>query len=85
MRWRTYNRLAERFEAYDDMTYPDDSTLCALVAELMRRSRQKESRNLLANAVLAAAKSREPGAPFLGGFRKESPGGRPGAQSRDEI
>jgi hypothetical protein len=31
MRWRTYNRLAQRFEAYDDMTYPDDSTLSALV------------------------------------------------------
>jgi hypothetical protein len=30
MRWRTYNRLAGRFEAYDDMTYPDDSTLPAL-------------------------------------------------------
>jgi hypothetical protein len=39
MRWRTYNRLAERFEAYDDMTYPDDSTLPALVARLMRRCR----------------------------------------------
>jgi hypothetical protein len=39
MRWRTYKRLAERFEAYDDMTYPDDSTLCALAAKLMRRSR----------------------------------------------
>jgi hypothetical protein len=39
MRWRTYNRLAERFEAYDDMTYPDDSTLCALAAKLTRRSR----------------------------------------------
>jgi hypothetical protein len=36
MRWRTYNRLAERFEAYDDMTYPDDS---AFIAKLMRRSR----------------------------------------------
>jgi hypothetical protein len=31
MRWRTYNRLAERFDAYDDMTYPDD-----LPAKLMR-------------------------------------------------
>ena len=39
MRWRTYNRLAERFDAYDDMTYPDDSTLPALVARLMRRDR----------------------------------------------
>jgi hypothetical protein len=39
MRWRTYNRLAERFEIYDDMTYPDDSTLPALVAKLMRRGR----------------------------------------------
>jgi hypothetical protein len=39
MRWRTYNRLAERFEVYDDMTYPDDSTLSALVAKLMRRVR----------------------------------------------
>ena len=36
MRWRTYNRLAERFEIYDDMTYPDDSTL---IAKLMRRDR----------------------------------------------
>jgi hypothetical protein len=39
MRGRTYNRLAERFDAYDDMTYPDDSRLPALVAKLMRRSR----------------------------------------------
>ena len=39
MRWRTYNRLAERFEVYDDMTYPDDSTLPALVAKLSRRVR----------------------------------------------
>jgi hypothetical protein len=39
MRWRTYNRLVERFDAYDDMTYPDDSTLCALAAKLMRRGR----------------------------------------------
>jgi hypothetical protein len=39
MRWRTYNRLAERFEVYDDMRYPDDSTLPALVAKLMRRTR----------------------------------------------
>jgi hypothetical protein len=39
MRWRTYNRLVERFDAYDDMTFPDDSTLPALVAKLMRRSR----------------------------------------------
>ena len=39
MRWRTYKRLAERFDAYDDMTYPDDSTLPALVAKLMRRAR----------------------------------------------
>jgi hypothetical protein len=39
MRWRTYKRLAERFEEYDDMTYPDDSTLPALVAKLMRRVR----------------------------------------------
>ena len=39
MRWRTYNRLAERFDAYDDMTFPDDSTLPALVAKLTRRSR----------------------------------------------
>jgi hypothetical protein len=39
MRWRTYKRLAERFEVYDDMTYPDDSTLLALVAKLMRRVR----------------------------------------------
>jgi hypothetical protein len=31
-----YKRLAERFEAYDDMTYPDDSALPALVAKLMR-------------------------------------------------
>jgi hypothetical protein len=38
MRWRTYKWLEERFEAYDDMTYPDDSTLCALAAKLMRRS-----------------------------------------------
>jgi hypothetical protein len=36
MRWRTYNRLVERFEVYDDMTYPDDS---ALIAKLMRRAR----------------------------------------------
>jgi len=27
----------ERFEAYDDMTYPDDSALVALAARLMRR------------------------------------------------
>jgi hypothetical protein len=39
MRWRTYKRLAERFDAYDDMTYPDDSTLPALVAKLSRRVR----------------------------------------------
>jgi hypothetical protein len=39
MRWRTYKRLEQRFEAYDDMTYPDDSTLCALAAKLMRESR----------------------------------------------
>ena len=39
MRWRTYHRLAERFEVYDDMTYPDDSTLPALIAKLMRRVR----------------------------------------------
>jgi hypothetical protein len=39
MRGRTDNRLAERFDAYDDMTYPDDSRLPALVAKLMRRSR----------------------------------------------
>jgi len=39
MRQRTYDRLVERFEAYDDMTYPDDSTLFALAARLMRRSR----------------------------------------------
>jgi hypothetical protein len=39
MRWRTYNGLAERFQAYDDMTYPDDSTFCVLAARLMRRSR----------------------------------------------
>jgi hypothetical protein len=39
MRWRTYNRLVERFDAYDDMTYPDDSTLPALVAKLSRRVR----------------------------------------------
>jgi hypothetical protein len=39
MRWRTYKRLEERFEAYDGMTYPDDSTLCALAAKLVRRSR----------------------------------------------
>jgi hypothetical protein len=39
MRWRTYHRLVERFDAYDDMTYPDDSILPALVAKLMRRSR----------------------------------------------
>jgi hypothetical protein len=39
MRWRTYKRLEERFEAYDDMTYPDDSALCALAAKLMRRVR----------------------------------------------
>ena len=38
MRWSTYNRLVELFEAYDDMTYPDDSTLPALVAKLMRRA-----------------------------------------------
>jgi hypothetical protein len=36
MRWRTYHRLAERFDAYDDMTYPDDS---AFIAKLMRRVR----------------------------------------------
>jgi hypothetical protein len=35
MRWRTYNRLVERFDAYEDMTYPDGF---ALVAKLMRRS-----------------------------------------------
>ena len=34
MRWRTYDRLVERFDAYEDMTYPDDF---ALVAKLMRR------------------------------------------------
>src|SRR5262245_3277979 len=34
MRWRTYNRLVERFEAYDDMTYPDDF---ALITKLLRR------------------------------------------------
>jgi hypothetical protein len=39
MRWRTYKRLEERFEAYDDMTYPDDSALLALAAKLSRRSR----------------------------------------------
>jgi len=36
MRWRTYNRLAERFDAYDDMTYPDD---LAFIAKLKRRVR----------------------------------------------
>ena len=39
MRWHTYNRLAERFEVCDDMTYPDDSTLPALAAKLIRRAR----------------------------------------------
>ena len=39
MRQRTYDRLVERFEAYDDMTYPDESTLFELAARLMRRSR----------------------------------------------
>jgi len=39
MRRRTYDRLVERFEAYDEMTYPDDSALCALAAKLKRRSR----------------------------------------------
>jgi len=34
MSWLTYNRLVERFDAYEDMTYPDDF---ALVAKLMRR------------------------------------------------
>jgi hypothetical protein len=34
-----YNRLADLFEAYDDMTYPDDSALLALAAKLSRRSR----------------------------------------------
>ena len=33
------DRLAKRFESYDDMTYPDDSTLRALAAKLMRRTR----------------------------------------------
>lgn len=37
MRWRTYNGLAERFDAYDDMTYPDNSTLPALATKLPRR------------------------------------------------
>jgi hypothetical protein len=36
MRWRTYHRLVERFDAYDDMTYPDDS---AFIANLIRRVR----------------------------------------------
>jgi hypothetical protein len=36
-KWMRCHRLAERFEAYDDMTYPDDSALCALAAKLMRR------------------------------------------------
>src|SRR6266566_1287289 len=35
MRWRTYNRLVERFDAYEDMTYPNDF---ASIAKLMRRS-----------------------------------------------
>jgi hypothetical protein len=39
MRQRTYDRLVKRFEAYDEMTYLDDSALCALAAKLMRRSR----------------------------------------------
>jgi len=33
MKWRTYNRLVERFDAYADMTYPDDF---ALLAKLLR-------------------------------------------------
>jgi hypothetical protein len=35
MRWRTYNRLVERFDAYEDMTYPNDF---APIAKLMGRS-----------------------------------------------
>jgi hypothetical protein len=35
MRWRTYNRLVERFDAYEDMTYPNDFP----PAKLMRRSK----------------------------------------------
>jgi len=29
MRWRTYSRLVERYNVYEDMTYPDDSALIA--------------------------------------------------------
>jgi len=36
MRWRTYNQLVERFDAYEDMTYPDD---LASVIKLLRRSK----------------------------------------------
>ena len=36
MRWRTYNQLVERFDAYEDMTYPDD---LAPVIKLLRRSK----------------------------------------------
>src|SRR5262249_33417793 len=36
MRWRTYNQLVERFDAYEDMTYPDDF---ASVLKLLRRSK----------------------------------------------
>src|SRR5262245_41190836 len=39
MRQRTHDRLVKRFEAYDEMTYPDDSALCALATKLMRRVR----------------------------------------------
>jgi hypothetical protein len=39
MRWRTYNRLAERFEHMTTRPTRDGSTLCALAARLVRRSR----------------------------------------------
>ena len=36
MRWRTYNQLIERFDAYEDKTYPDD---LAPVIKLLARSK----------------------------------------------
>ena len=35
MRWGTYKQLAERFDVYDDMTYPADDT--KLIARLIKR------------------------------------------------
>jgi len=36
MRWRTYNRLVQRFDTYEEMTYPNDF---AFVLKLLRRSK----------------------------------------------